>query len=187
MGNEYSKNASTRKYSRVSEYLVLEYSLAIFFFIFNYLSTREYSKRVLLEASRHYMIIYYFFLGTGSLRMSPIQPTKTATLGKSRVCRLFIVCRRCQTSCRRHQTSFLQSTPPSVPCVRLSACLCFERLTISDLYISHLHLFKSRSATAAFTGPTLNWILFCYVSLVSQPVCWTEYYWPSELRELTLT
>ena len=62
MGNEYSKNASTRKYSRVSEYLVLEYSLAILFFIFNYSSTREYSKRVLLEASRHYMVIYYFFL-----------------------------------------------------------------------------------------------------------------------------
>ena len=48
MGNKYSKNgvlASTRKY------LVLEYSLDILFFIFNYLSTREYSKRVLLEAS----------------------------------------------------------------------------------------------------------------------------------------
>ena len=28
------------------------------FFIFNYSSTREYSKRVLLEASRHYMMIY---------------------------------------------------------------------------------------------------------------------------------
>ena len=62
MGNEYSKNASTRKYSRVREYLVLEYSLAILFFIFNYSSTREYSKRVLLEANRHLMMIYYFFL-----------------------------------------------------------------------------------------------------------------------------
>ena len=52
----------SKEYSRVSEYLVLEYLLAVLFFIFNYSSTREYSKRVLLEASRHYMMIYYFFL-----------------------------------------------------------------------------------------------------------------------------
>ena len=155
-------------------------------------SRKEYGRYleftiVLMQKSMYNDANIYNFFGTGSLIMSPIQPTKTATLGKSRVCRLFIVCRRCQTSCRRHQTSFLQSTPPSRPSVRLSACLCFERLTISDLYISHLHLFKSRSATAAFTGPTLNRILFCYVWSVSMPVCWTEYYWPSELRELTIT
>ena len=31
----------------------------ILFLNFNYLSTREYLERVLLEASRHYIMIYY--------------------------------------------------------------------------------------------------------------------------------